>query len=197
MNTKQLLGISIAAILSLSIAAMGVIPQAIAGEDEPDFIAVLEPVEGASEKGKGKAFFWINEDETLSYSIVLNHVQLPGDSELENAPEDKAKNAWDEVEAIHVHRATGGIHEAEHLLNIIGPEDDNDMKIAGQTVHGLWDDDDAPGEKPMVLHQTKEISETLDDICDENTDVNVHLHPAGFLRGQILQNSDVCSGLFP
>jgi hypothetical protein len=196
MNTKQLQGISIAVILSISIVAMGVIPQAIADEDEPDLIAILEPIDDASEKGKGKAFFWINEDQSLSYSIVLNHVKLPGDSEKGNAPDDKGKNAWDEVEAIHVHRAPGGVHDPEHLLNIIGPADDDDMKIAGQTVHGLWDSDDDPGAPPMQLHQTKEITEVLGDICDEQTDVNVHLHPAGYLRGQIYQNSDACEELF-
>jgi len=195
MNKKQQ-GISIAAILSLSIIAIGVIPQAIADKDEPDLIAILEPVEGASENGKGKAFFWINEDQSLSYSIVLNHVILPGDSEKGKAPDDKGKNAWDDVEAIHVHRAPDGVHAAEHLLNIIGPADDDDMKIAGQTVHGLWDSDDDPGAPPMQLHQTKEITEVLGDICDEQTDVNIHLHPSGFLRGQILVNSNACEDLF-
>lgn len=196
MNAKQLQGISIATILSLSITVMGILPQAIADEDEPDFIAILEPIEGASEKASGKAYFWITGNEELKYRIFLNKVQVGIEHHTEEESEEKGKKAWSEVHAIHIHRATGGEHQTEHLLNIIGPEDDDNMKIAGQTVHGLWDDDDAPGSMGMESHQTKKISETLDDVCAENTDVNVHLD-TGYLRGQIYQNSDVCSGLFP
>lgn len=166
-------------------------------EKEPDLIAILEATDGASDKGKGKAFFWINDDQSLSYTIVLNHVVLPGDSNSGNSPDEKGKKAWDEVEKIHIHNATGGIHQDEHWFNIIGPSDDDDMKISGQTVRGIWDSDDDPGSAPMTMHQSKEITTLLDDICNEDADVNVHLHPAGFLRGQILVNSDICSGLFP
>ena len=81
-------------------------------EEEPDLIAILEPSNDAGDKGKGKAFFWINEDQTLRYSMVFNHVLLPGDSSSGNAPEDKGKKSWDEIEKIHIHNATGGIHQA-------------------------------------------------------------------------------------
>jgi hypothetical protein len=194
MNTKKFQGLSIAAILSLSIVAIGVIPQAIADEDEPDFIAVLEPIEGASEKASGKAYFWITEDEELKYRIFLNKVQLGVEHHVEEETEEKGKKAWSEVHSIHVHSYFSGQHQHEHLLNIIGPQDDDDMKIAGQTVHGLWDDSDAPADPGMV--DTNPISETLEQICDEESDVNVHLD-TGFLRGQILKNSDACSELFP
>jgi len=197
MNSKQLRGISIGTILSLSIIAMGVTPQAIAEKEEPDLVAILEPIDGASDTGKGKALFWINDDQSLRYTIVLNHVNLPGDLDSGNSPEDKGKKSWDEVEAIHIHNATGGVHQSEHWFNIIGPNDDDDMKISGHTVHGIWDSDDDPGSATMQMHQSKEITTLLDDICNENADVNIHLHPAGYLRGQILVNSDTCSDLFP
>ena len=197
MNLKQLQGISIGTILSLSIMTMGVMPQAIAEKEEPDLIATLEPIDGASDLGKGKAFFWINDDQSLRYTIVLNHVKLPGDLDSGNSPEDKGKKSWDEVEAIHIHNATGGVHQSEHWFNIIGPYDDDGMKISGQTVHGVWDSDDDPGSAPMQMHQSKEITTLLDDICNEDADVNIHLDPTGYLRGQILVNSDACSDLFP
>lgn len=167
------------------------------GEEEPDLIAILEPTGGANDKGKGKAFFWINDDQSLSYTIVLNHVTLPGDSVSGNSPEEKGKKSWDEVEKIHIHNATGGVHQDEHWFNIIGPNDDDDMRISGQTVKGIWDSDDDPGSASMQMHQSKEITTLLDDICNEDADVNIHLHPTGYLRGQILVNSNVCSDLFP
>ena len=198
MKTKTILGLSIATILTISVIAISAVPIAMAkpsGNGQPDLVAELV-AEGTND-AKGHAWFWFDDDEDpseLRYKIVLNKVDIG--TEYEGGElEDKNDGVGLEyhVEKIHIHAAPGGVHDPEHYLNIVGPNDDNDLKIAGHTFSGVWDDGDATGHHG---HATKAFTAKLSDVCNEDTDVNIHLSEHDeYIRGQILQNSDACSNL--
>lgn len=197
-HKKEIFGMSIAAILAISVIAISAAPIAMANPDakgQPDLVAVLT-AEGTND-AKGKALFWFNDDDNptkLRYQIILNKVDVG--TELENGDlKDKNNGKGLEyfVEKIHIHYAPDGEHMAEHFFNIVGPNDDSDLKISGHTFSGVWDDGDATGHHGLA---TKEFTAKLADVCNEDTDVNVHLSEHDeYIRGQILQNSNACSDL--
>ena len=137
--------------------------------------------------------FWFNDNATeLRYKIVLNKVDVGSNGQDKNAGEGLEYY----VTKLHIHAAPGGVHTPMHLFNIIGPADDSDLKIAGHTFSGIWDDDDAPGVAEHVPYQTKTLSSQIGALCTGNTDVNVHLNAENeFIRGIINANSDACSDL--
>ncbi len=198
-RNQTLLGLSIAAILTISVVAMSAMPIAIAkpaGNGQPDLVADLV-AEGTND-AKGHAWFWFDNDDDpseLRYQIVLNKVdvgtEFNGEEKLKDKNDGKGLEYF--VEKIHIHYAPDGEHMSEHFLNIVGPNDDNDLKIAGHTFSGVWDDDDATGHHG---HASKGFTAKLDDVCNEDTDVNIHLSEhEEYIRGQILQNSDACENL--
>ena len=100
------------------------------------------------------------------------------------------------VKKIHIHAAPGGIHSGEHLLNVVGPNDDSDLKISGHTFKGIWDDGDYTHDHHGMGHNSKTLTSQIDALCNENTDVNVHLNGSDeYIRGQILKNTDACDDL--
>ncbi len=193
-QNSTVLGLSIAAIFAISIIAISATPTAMAKSDangQPDLVATLT-AEGSND-AKGKALFWFNDDASeLRYKIVLNKVDVGSNGQDKNAGEGLEYY----VTKLHIHAAPGGVHTPMHLFNIIGPADDSDLKIAGHTFSGIWDDDDAPGVAEHGHHQTKTLSSQIGALCTGNTDVNVHLSGSDeFIRGIIKVNSDTCSKL--
>ena len=193
-RNNTVLGLSIVAIFAITIIAISATPTAMAKSDangQPDLVATLT-AEG-SNNAKGKALFWFNDDASeLRYKIVLNKVDVGSNGQDKNVGEGLKYY----VTKLHIHAAPGGVHMPMHLFNIIGPADDNDLKIAGHTFSGIWDDDDAPGVAEHEHHQTKTLSSQVEALCNGDTDVNVHLDDSGeFIRGIIETNSDACSEL--
>jgi len=193
-QNNTVLGLSVAAIFAITIIAISATPTAMAKSDangQPDLVATLT-AEGSND-AKGKALFWFNDDASeLRYKIVLNKVDVGSNGQDKNV----GKGLEYYVTKLHIHYAPGGVHMPMHLFNIIGPADDNNLKIAGHTFSGIWDDDDAPGNAEHEHHQTKTLSSQIAALCNGDTDVNVHLSDSGgFIRGVIETNSDVCSEL--
>ena len=199
-NTKIVFGLTMAALMTISIIAISTVPSVFAkpSDDEPDLIATLTAI--GDHKGKGKAEFWFNDDTNpteLTYKIVFNKVDVGTEltnDEYENLKDkNNGKGLENHIEKIHIHYAPNGVHMSEHFFNIVGPNDDDDLKIAGHTISGIWDDGDATGHHG---HSTKPFTEKLQTLCEENTDVNVHLGENKVIRGQIYKNTDVCDDLF-
>jgi hypothetical protein len=193
-QNSTVLGLSIAVIFAITIIAISATPTVMAKSDtngQPDLVAIL--IAEGSNDAKGKALFWFNDDASeLRYKIVLNKVDVGSNGQDKNAGEGLEYY----VTKLHIHAAPGGVHTPMHLFNIIGPADDSDLKIAGHTFSGIWDDDDAPGVAEHVPHQTKTLSSQIGALCTGNTDVNVHLNAENeFIRGIINANSDACSDL--
>ena len=203
-NTQSVLCLSIAVLLVISVTAFADLPNAEAKKDkangQPDLIAELV-AEGTND-AKGHAWFWFDNDSdpsSLKYKIVLNKVDVGSVGE-DGTGNDKNKGKGLEyfVTKLHVHAAPGGVHSPEHLLNVIGPNDDDDMKISGHVISGIWDDDDAPGKAHHLSHQTKTLTSQIGALCAGNTDVNVHLSEHDeYIRGIIIPNSDACLNLGP
>lgn len=195
-QNKTVLGLSIAAIFAITVIAISAVPDALAkpsGNGQPDLIASLT-AEGSND-AKGKAMFWFNDDKTeLRYKIVLNKVDVGSVGE-DGTGNDKnsGKGLEYHVTKLHVHAAPDGVHTGEHLLNVVGPADDADLKIAGHTFSGVWDDGDMTHDHHGHGHNTKKLTSQITALCNGDTDVNVHLDGSGeFIRGIIESNSDAC-----
>ena len=193
-SNNTILGLSIAAIFAVTIIGISTVPDALAkpsGNGQPDFIANLTS-EGTND-AKGHALFWFNDDATeLRYKIVLNKVDVSSEGNDKNS----GKGLEYHVTKLHIHAAPGGIHSGEHLLNIVGPADEDDRKIAGHTISGIWDDGDATIDHHGIGHNSKTLTSQIVALCNGDTDVNVHLNGSGeFIRGIIETNSDTCLGL--
>ncbi|MCV0393447.1 MAG: CHRD domain-containing protein [Nitrosopumilus sp.] len=198
-QNNSVLGLSIVAIFAITVIAITAVPDALAkpsGNGQPDLIANLT-AEGTNDT-KGKAMFWFNDDATeLQYKIVLNKVDVGSVGEDGNGKDkNSGKGLEYYVTKLHIHAAPGGIHTGEHLLNIVGPIDDNDLKIVGHTFSGIWDDTDMTHDHHGHGHNTKTLTSQIDALCNRDTDVNVHLSGSDeFIRGVIDTNSDKCSEL--
>ena len=198
-QNSTVLGLSIAAIFAITVIAISATPTAMAKSDttgQPDLVATLT-AEGSND-AQGKALFWFNDDATeLRYKIVLNKVDV-GSVGDDGTGNDKnfGKGLAYYVTKLHIHAAPGGIHSGEHLLNVVGPADDADLKIAGHTFSGIWDDADMTHDHHGHGHNSKTLTSQITALCNGDTDVNVHLSGSGeFIRGIIETNSDTCSEL--
>ena len=193
-QNSTVLGLSIAAIFAITVIAISATPTAMAKSDangQPDLVATLT-AEGTND-AKGKALFWFNDDATeLQYKIVLNKVDVGSNGEDKNT----GNGLEYYITKLHIHAAPGGIHSGEHLLNIIGPADEDDLKIAGHTFSGIWDDGDATMDHHGMGHNSKTLTSQVAALCNGDTDVNVHLSGSDeYIRGIIETNSDTCSEL--
>ena len=193
-QNSTVLGLSIAAIFAITVIAISATPTAMAKSDangQPDLVATLT-AEGSND-AQGKALFWFNDDASeLRYKIVLNKVDVGSNGEDKNDGEGLEYY----VTKLHIHAAPGGVHQGTHLLNIVGPADEDDLKIAGHTFSGIWDDGDATMDHHGMGHNSKTLTSQIEALCNGDTDVNVHLSGSGeFIRGIIETNSDACSEL--
>jgi len=198
-RNNTVLGLSIVAIFAITVIAISAVPDALAkpsGNGQPDLIANLT-AEGTND-AKGKAMFWFNDDKTeLRYKIVLNKVDVgsvdyddPGEKGIDK---NSGKGLAQFVTKLHIHAAPEGMHTGEHLLNVVGPADDDDLKIAGHTFSGIWDNGDATMDPHNMGHNTKTLTSQVEALCNGETDVNVHLNEHGeFIRGIITVHSDTC-----
>ena len=167
-DTQSVLGISIAILFAISVTAFTDSPDAEAKSDkangQPDLVATLV-AEGTND-AKGHAWFWFDNDidpTLLKYKVVLNKVDV-GSVGNDGKGEDKNKGKGLEyfVEKLHVHAAPGGVHSPEHLLNVIGPTDDSDMKISGHVISGIWDDGDKTHDHHGHGHNTKTLTSQIE-----------------------------------
>jgi len=204
-NRKTVLGLSIAAIMAISVVSLSTLPDAFAKQEpQPDFVAKLQgkqqtvPEERGG--GHGKASFWLTEVEgepALQYKIeVSKNLYIEG-----------AKGTGDLITKIHLHLQDPGT-AGPHVLNIFGaPSEDDDHLVVdakARTFSGIWDDGDAfdvgtDGRTPndsvaLNVFDTLTGQVPLDGLCDGKLYVNIHSekHGPGALRGQIMSTSDVC-----
>ena len=204
-HSNAVLGLSIAAILTLSVIAISTMPIAMAkpdGNGKPDLVAKLVGFDGSSSDAKGKAMFWFDDDSnptTIRYQIVLNKLDV----------NDNPGKGLDELlTKVHIHFAPNGEHTPMHLYNILGPADDiDDGKISGNALSGVWDAADISPHWMMpdhIHHSSKPLTSMnpngntiLENLCTGNTDVNIHTdaNASGSIRGIIEVNSDACSNL--
>ena len=202
-RNNTVLGLSIAAILTISVIAISAMPTAMAKPDangQPDLVAKLTSFDGSSSDAKGKAMFWFDDDSnptSIRYQIVLNKIDVNNNS---------GKGLDELLTKVHIHFAPNGEHKTMHLYNILGPADDlDDGKIAGNTLSGVWDAADISPHWMMpdhVHHSSKPLTAMnpngntiLENLCTGNTDVNIHtdVGASGAIRGIIEANSNACT----
>lgn len=212
-NTKTLLGISIAAILAISVfSVIGV--QKVAADDDKDdgkkiwkffkkftkradFVAKMNTAQipeadrPTDREKTGMAKFNFNKDSSkLEYTLMVNGLDLAGLA---------TESTDDDVTKIHFHAAPPLI-AGDHVLNVLlGPcEDDLEMSYFAQTgkVTGAWDDSDVSnseekcrflGSIPGPAGTSKSLTSQLEALCTGEVYVNVHTThgPAGEIRGQV------------
>lgn len=202
MNSKKttLLGLSIGVIFAALV--MTTVPLAEAkpnGTGQPDLVAELSGFDGSTSNAQGHAWLWFNDDENpteISYKIVLNKIDV----------KDNPGKGLDELlTKVHVHFAPGGVHMPMHLFNVIGPNDDADLKIAGNTIRGNWDPSDIDEDWMHHIHHSSKPLDAvlpngqtiLEALCSGNTDFNIHtdVNGGGAIRGVIQTNSAACDSL--
>jgi len=199
-QNSTVLGLSIAAIFAITLIAISATPTAMAKSDangQPDLVATLTGIDSSNNDPKGKAMFWFDDDSnptSVRYQIVLNKIDVNGNS---------GKGLGESLENVHIHYAPNGVHNAMHLYNILGTSDDlDDGKITGNVLSGVWDEVDIVV-VPPTHHSSKSLTAVnpngntiLENLCTENTDVNIHLDgDIPYIRGIIKINSDACSNL--
>lgn len=180
-KTKSLLAISIAAVFSLSIVAVGAMPNAIADDDskklhfakKPDFVSNGCIITGYASNLSSEAQAaldcsmqaWLdNKGTALQYQIQITGMELI----------DTDDNTQDDLYQLHIHKATAvdstpANPKGPHQLNVYrGPAfDDADLivlPVQGMLV-GIWDDGDenlSYGE-PDNSHK---LTEDLQLLCD-------------------------------
>jgi hypothetical protein len=213
MQTKtNLLVFSLATILSLSVVAMGELPQAIAdkkGHDEKkdlkfkkkaDFTADCAQINtGAGTDWKCEASFWLDKKgENLKYKIQIDNMDLTGWQTVGNTADDVGK--------VHLHSAADG---NAHVLNVWKApiEDDAQMKAIPSKgiLKGIYDDSDVTSAEDALAgnighHDTsKPLTANVDDLC--NGDFFVMIHEAagpGVLKGffePTKQGDKICNKL--
>ena len=201
MNTKKttLLGLSIGAIFVVMVLATSVPLAEAKSNGQPDLVATLTGFDGSTSDAQGHAWLWFDDDVNpteVRYKIVLNKMDV----------NDNTGKGLDELlTAIHIHFAPGGVHTGMHLFNVIGPNDDADLKIAGHTVRGNWDPSDiSPHWMDHMHHSSKPLDAVLPNgqtvlqaLCGGNTDFNIHsdVNGGGAIRGVIQANSDACDNI--
>ena len=210
MNSKKILGISIAAILAISAVSLSALPEAFAKNDfagKPDFVAVIDtPANPHHYNGeKGLAMFWVDADSMedpdmrIAYKIILQKIDV-GETTVDEDPTKQVGNDKNSGKGLatylwklHIHPAPDGVHDAsKHYLNIVGPTDDDELKIAGHTLTGVWDKDDWQ-DLGNDLHESNDPVEVIAEMCSSDIDINVHseVHHTQ-VRGQLIPTSDFC-----
>ena len=197
MQTKRnLLVFSLAAILSLSVVAMGELPQAVADKDhdddhekklkfkkKADFTAECGQTMNAPEgvDWDCKASFWLDKNgENLKYKIQIDNMDLTGFQ----TPADTS----DDVSALHLHDAAlGDGTTGPHVLNVWKApiEDDAQMKVipALGIIKGIYDDSDVTPHDAGVHHgESLPLTDNLGDLCNGKFYVMVHSGD-GVLKG--------------
>lgn len=202
MQTKtNMLVFSLAAILTLSIVAMGGIPQAIADKDhdddhddkkklkfkkKADFTADCAQVNhGVGTDWECTALFWLDKKgENLKYKIKIQNMDLTGWQTLDHG----APDTTDDVTAIHLHDAAlGDGINGPHVLNVWKApiEDDDQMKAypARGIVKGIYDDSDVTPHHAGVHHgPSLTLTDKVGDLCNGDFYVMVH-QGDGVLKG--------------
>ena len=212
MQTKiSLLVFSLAAILSLSVVAMGELPQAVADKDHDDEQKKLKFKKKADFKAECiqtpnvpanvdwdcKASFWLDKNgENLKYKIQIENMDLTG---YQTVSHDDS--GFDNVTGIHLHDAGLGSGDGNgpHVLNIwkMPTEDDAQMKVipALGIVKGIYDDNDV---NPHNDHgPTQPLTDNVGDLCNGEFYVMVHNGPGvvkGFLE-PTSQGEKICKKL--
>ena len=178
-HTNTVLGLSIAALLAISIVSITTLPDAFAKKQPtPDFEAKLQgkqqtvPEERGT--GHGKASFWFTENGDLAYTIeVSKNFAVTWNGET-------SKGNGDPITKIHLHNQVPG-QAGPHVLNIFGlpSEDDGnlDVDVDARTFSGIWDDLDAndlnpPGPSP---NDSIALSDAMDELLACNLYVNLHI----------------------
>lgn len=199
MQTKtNLLVFSLAAILSLSVVAMGDIPQAVADKDhddnhekklnfkkKPSFTATLGSVPSTPVdfEGTATADFWLDKDgDALKYKISINKMDISGGATSETS---------DDVTKLHIHEGTGGAH----VLNVYKApgEDDDDLvvKPTNGIIKGIWDDGDENLTYSDHHNNSQTLTSQLKNLCEGNLFTMIHGDGgAGVLKGFIEPTSD-------
>lgn len=198
MQTKtNLLVFSLAAILSLSVVAMGDIPQAIADKDDhddqnkikfkkkADFKADCTQVNsGIGTDWDCKAVFWLDKKgENLKYKIQINNMDLTDWQTIDDASDNVGK--------VHLHTDDDG-----HVLNVWKApiEDDAQMKAipAKGIIKGIYDDSDVTSPEDAAAGNighhdvSKPLTSSLDDLCGGTFFVMIHeASGPGVLKGYL------------
>ena len=203
---------SLAAILSLSIIAMGEIPQAIADKDDhddqkklkfkkkADFTTDCAQINtGVGTNWKCEASFWLDkEGENLKYKIRINNMDLTGWQTVGNTADDVGK--------VHLHSAAD---ENAHVLNVWKApiEDDAQMKAypSKGIIKGIYDDSDVTSTEDATAggighHDTsKPLTANVDDLCKGDFFIMVHEATGkGILKGFLeptKQGDKICNKL--
>ena len=220
MQTKtNLLVFSLAAILSLSVVAMGELPQAIADkkhDDEKkdlkfkkkaDFTADCTQVNtGVGTDWDCKASFWLDKKgENLQYEIEIQNMDLTGWQTVEYDHNENIlpASANDDVTAIHLHDAAltpGPL--GPHVLNVWKApiEDDSQMEVipALGIIKGIYDDGDVtPSDAGHVHGPTLTLTDKVGDLCNGDFYVMIH-QGGGVLKGDTIptkQGEKLCKKL--
>ena len=216
MQTKtNVLVFSLAAILSLSVVAMGELPQAVADKDHDDkekklkfkkradFTADCDRINtGIPTDWECTASFWLDKKgENLKYKIQIQNMDLTG----WQSPGDTT----DDVGKVHLHDSQikeTGSGMGDHVLNVWKApiEDDAQMKAIPSKgiLKGIYDDGDVtPSSNTSIPSQdrSKPLTENLEDLC--NGDFFVMIHEAagpGVLKGSLeptKQGEKICNKL--
>jgi hypothetical protein len=188
-KTKSLLAITFAAVMSLSLAYIGSIPQVTAFKhdfnwDDYDWTKPLRFGNSADFETKNciitgfaknnlslealaaldcKMKAWLdNKGKALKYKIMITGMELV----------DSDGNTQDDVNQLHIHKQTGGTAEnptGPHQLNVFRAPNFDDSDVVVKPVQGIitgiWDDGDENlsfGE-PDNSHK---LSENLQLLCD-------------------------------
>ena len=198
MQTKtNLLVFSLAAILSLSVVAMGELPQAVAEKDhdddhekklkfkkKPSFTATLDTVPSTPEgfEGSATAKFWLDKDgDALKYKITIENMDISGGA---------TSDVSDDVTKLHLHES----HHGAHVLNVYkAPGEDDDNLVVKPTkgiIKGIWDDSDE--NQSYGGHNNSEtLTSQLKNLCEGELFTMIHgVGGVGVLKGDIESTSD-------
>ena len=207
MQTKiNLLVFSLAAILSLSVVAMGEIPQTVTDKDDhddqkklkfkkkvgfPANLTVVTLSDGSTAAPEGAAAtveFWLDKKgEALTYKISIENMDINGFGDTS-----------DDVTKLHIHES----HHGAHVLNVYKApgQDDNDLvvKPTEGIIKGIWDDGDE--NQSYGGHNNSEtFTSQLENLCSGELFVMIHGDGgAGALKGSIeptKQGEKICNKL--
>ena len=169
---------------------------------KPDFIASIDmPADPDHYNGeKGRAMFWVNADSIddpnmkIAYKIILQRIdvgEIGNDQTGQNGNSGKGLETY--LWKLHLHPAPEGVHDSsKHYFNIVGPRDDDELIISGNTLTGIWNKDDWQ-DLSNDQHESNDPIEIIQEMCNSDTDLNVHseIHHIQ-IRGQIIPNSNFC-----